>query len=88
MIRFGLRSKSDKTLAEAVQAVRSALGTRSIVLVGMPGSGKTAVGRRLAARLALGFADADEEIERAAGKPITDIFKEHGEASATRAPPG
>ena len=80
MIRFGLRSKSDKTLAEAVQAVRSALGTRSIVLVGMPGSGKTAVGRRLAARLALGFADADEEIERAAGKPITDIFKEHGEA--------
>ena len=80
MIRFGLRGKSDKTLAEAVQAVRAALGTRSIVLVGMPGSGKSAVGRRLAARLALGFADADEEIERAAGKPITDIFKEHGEA--------
>ena len=57
----------------------SHLGTRSIVLVGMPGSGKSAVGRRLAARLELPFVDADEEIERAAGKPITDIFKDHGE---------
>jgi shikimate kinase len=37
------------------------------------------VGRRLAARLELPFVDADEEIERAAGKPITDIFKDHGE---------
>ena len=53
---------------------------RSIVLVGMPGSGKSAVGRRLAARLQLPFVDADEEIERAAGKPIMDIFKDHGEA--------
>jgi len=56
------------------------LGRRSIVLVGMPGSGKSAVGRRLAARLQLPFVDADEEIERAAGKPIMDIFKDHGEA--------
>lgn len=46
----------------------------------MPGSGKSAVGRRLAARVELPFVDADEEIERAAGKPITDIFKDHGEA--------
>ena len=56
------------------------LARRSIVLVGMPGSGKSAVGRRLAARLQLPFVDADEEIERAAGKPIMDIFKDHGEA--------
>ena len=46
----------------------------------MPGSGKSAVGRRLAARLDLAFVDADEEIESAAGKPIMDIFKDHGEA--------
>jgi shikimate kinase len=80
MIRFGARGKSEEAQAEAIQSIRRRLGTRSVVLVGMPGSGKSAVGRRLAARLELPFLDADEEIERAAGKPITDIFKEHGEA--------
>ena len=79
-MRFGIRGKSEEAHAEAARAVRARLGNRSIVLVGMPGSGKSAVGRRLAARLELPFIDADEEIERAAGKPITDIFKEHGEA--------
>jgi shikimate kinase len=43
------------------------------------GCGKSAVGRRLAARLGLPFVDADEEIEKAAGKTIEDIFAEHGE---------
>lgn len=80
MIRFGRGSKKDEAQVEAVGAIRTRLGARSIVLVGMPGSGKSAVGRRLAARLDLGFVDADEEIERAAGKPIMDIFKDHGEA--------
>jgi shikimate kinase len=80
MIRFGTRGKTEEANAEAVRSIRAQLGKRSIVLVGMPGSGKSAVGRRLAARLDLPFADADEEIERAAGKPITDIFKDHGEA--------
>jgi shikimate kinase len=80
MIRFGVRGKTEEAHAEAVGCIRAHLGTRSIVLVGMPGSGKSAVGRRLAARLELPFIDADEEIERAAGKPITDIFKDHGEA--------
>jgi shikimate kinase len=79
MIRFGVRGKTEEAHAEAVGSIRAHLGTRSIVLVGMPGSGKSAVGRRLAARLELPFVDADEEIERAAGKPITDIFKDHGE---------
>ncbi len=80
MVRFGQRSKSEDAQAAALRAVRGYLGARSIVLVGMPGSGKSAVGRRLAARLDLPFVDADEEIERAAGKPIMDIFKDHGEA--------
>jgi shikimate kinase len=48
-------------------------------MVGLMGCGKSAVGRRLAARLSLPFVDADEEIEKAAGKTISDIFKDHGE---------
>jgi shikimate kinase/3-dehydroquinate synthase len=52
---------------------------RAIVLVGMPGSGKTSIGRRLSARLGLPFADADAEIEAAAGLPITEIFTRYGE---------
>ena len=53
----------------------------SLVLVGMMGAGKTAIGRRLAARLDLPFVDADEEIEAAAGCSISDIFALHGEES-------
>ena len=79
MVRFGQRGKSEEVQPEALAGIRLQLGSRSLVLVGMPGSGKSAVGRRLATRLELPFVDADEEIERAAGKPITDIFKEHGE---------
>ena len=54
---------------------------RSIVLVGLMGAGKTAIGKRLAALLELPFYDADEEIERAAGMTIAEIFKTHGEAA-------
>jgi shikimate kinase len=50
-----------------------------IVLVGLMGAGKTSVGRRLAARLSLPFRDADEEIEKAAGCSIEDIFALYGE---------
>ena len=52
---------------------------RAVVLVGMPGAGKTAIGKRLAARLGLPFRDADAEIESAAGMPITEIFARYGE---------
>jgi shikimate kinase len=57
----------------------AALGTRSIVLVGMMGAGKSTIGRRLSARLRLPFLDADMEIETAAGMSIPDIFETHGE---------
>jgi shikimate kinase/3-dehydroquinate synthase len=50
-----------------------------VVLVGLPGSGKSAVGRRLAHRHDARFVDLDETIERAAGKPIPAIFAERGE---------
>ena len=60
-------------------ALVEALAGRSIVLVGMMGSGKTTVGRRLALRLGLPFVDVDQEIVAAAGMPIPDIFARHGE---------
>ena len=59
--------------------ILSALGARSIVLVGMMGVGKSTIGRRLALRLKLPFVDADTEIEAAAGMTIPEIFERHGE---------
>jgi len=50
-----------------------------LVVVGLPGSGKTAIGRRVAARSGAAFVDLDEEIERAAGARIPDIFERDGE---------
>ncbi len=61
------------------KALAAALGRRSLVLVGMMGAGKSSVGRRLAARLAIPFVDADTEIEAAAAMTIPEIFAKHGE---------
>jgi len=58
----------------------AALAGRPVVLVGMMGAGKTTVGRRLAARLGRHFVDSDEEVEKAAGMTIEDIFATRGEA--------
>ncbi|MEZ5828916.1 MAG: shikimate kinase [Hyphomicrobiales bacterium] len=66
--------------SERLAEIRQSLGERSIVLIGLMGAGKTAVGRRLASRLDLPFTDADSEIEDAAGQSIKEIFAEHGEA--------
>ena len=52
---------------------------KTLALVGMMGAGKTAIGRRLAARLNIPFVDADDEIEAAAGRSIEDIFEKYGE---------
>lgn len=52
-----------------------------IVLVGLMGAGKSAIGRRLATRLGLPFRDSDAEIEAAAGKSVADIFSSDGEAA-------
>jgi shikimate kinase len=54
---------------------------RTIVLIGLMGAGKSKIGRRLAARLALPFADSDAEIECAAGETIEEIFRMRGEAA-------
>lgn len=52
-----------------------------VVLVGAPGSGKSTIGRLLAEKLALDFIDTDELIEKTAGKSISEIFVEDGEAA-------
>ncbi len=75
-------AKNNETVRNA--RILQALGDRSIVMVGLMGAGKTAVGRLLAQRLGLPFADADVEIERAAGKTITEIFTDHGEEEFRR----
>ena len=52
----------------------------AVVLIGLPGVGKTAVGRAAAARLAWPFLDLDEEIERREGRSVAALFAERGEA--------
>lgn len=49
------------------------------VLVGLPGAGKTTIGRKLARRLEVGFLDTDQMIEEAEGRPVTEIFATDGE---------
>ena len=53
---------------------------RTVVLVGLMGAGKSNIGRRLAQRLSVPFTDADDEIEKAAGCSIANIFAIYGEA--------
>ena len=53
--------------------------TASIFLVGLPGSGKSTVGRQLAKRLALPFLDSDQVIERRTGGSVRSFFEAHGE---------
>jgi shikimate kinase len=61
-------------------AIVTALGQRSVVLVGMMGAGKSSIGRRLALRMGIPFVDADAEIEKAAQMTIPELFARRGEA--------
>jgi len=61
--------------------IGSGIHNRSIVLVGLMGAGKSCIGQRLADRLGMPFVDTDEEIVRAAGCSIEDIFELYGEAA-------
>ncbi len=73
-------SKGRKALDQQLRQITKQLGARPIVLVGMMGSGKTTLGRRLAKMLKLDFHDSDHEVELAAGMTIPDIFSAFGEA--------
>jgi len=63
----------------AGQAVTSASGRRAVVLVGLPGSGKTTVGRIVADMLRWRHVDTDELVQSATGRTVTDIFTDEGE---------
>jgi shikimate kinase len=52
---------------------------RSLTLIGMPGSGKSAVGRIIAARLGWEFVDSDKEIEKSQGMPLQDVIDRIGD---------
>ena len=51
----------------------------NIFLIGFMGSGKSSLGRKLAARLGYGFADMDTIIEQEEGMPVREIFRKKGE---------
>ncbi|MBC7140664.1 MAG: shikimate kinase, partial [Rhodobacteraceae bacterium] len=51
---------------------------KTVVLIGMMGAGKTAVGNALARMLGVDFVDSDDEIERAANMTVSDIFQRDG----------
>lgn len=55
--------------------------TKTIVLIGPPGAGKTSIGKALSKELQLAFIDSDAEIERISGKTISEIFVDQGEAA-------
>lgn len=57
------------------------MARRHVVLVGLPGAGKTTVGRLVAERLGAPFIDVDRVIETRAGKSVGEIFAEEGEAA-------
>lgn len=75
--------RSDRRAVAVIMGAYRALflSLTNIVLIGMPGSGKTTVGGELAALLGRELVDTDELVERKAGRSIPDIFAEDGEAA-------
>ena len=69
---------SDDVIEPILNTLESQM--QNIVLIGMPGCGKTTIGQQLAMKMGRKFVDADEQIVRLAGKAIPAIFAEDGEA--------
>ncbi len=82
VIHRRMSEKEHKIAAESVANPETQPGQlkKTIVMVGMMGAGKTAVGRALAQRLGVPFLDSDHEIEKAANLTIPEIFARQGEA--------
>ncbi len=72
----------DAKIAEIARVIRS--NAENIVLIGMPGCGKSTIGRALAEKLGRTFIDIDSDIESRSGKTIPEIFIESGEAAFRR----
>lgn len=66
-------------MAGLVERVRAGIGTKTLVLVGLMGAGKTSVGRKLAQTLQLPFADSDHEIENVSRMTVPELFEAYGE---------
>jgi XRE family aerobic/anaerobic benzoate catabolism transcriptional regulator len=66
------------------RAAERPVDEQPIALLGLRGAGKSAVGRRLAKELGVGFVELDAEVERDAGLSVGEIFELHGEASFRR----
>lgn len=64
---------------ELIEQVRARIGTRTLVLVGLMGAGKTSVGRKVAQALQLPFADSDHEIESVSRMTVPELFEAYGE---------
>ena len=79
---FQKKTYPDHLIEEIYQSV--AAEKENIVLIGMPSSGKTTVGRLIAEKTNRRFVDTDEEIVKAVGKDIPTIFKEEGEKAFRR----
>jgi shikimate kinase len=77
---LGERRETQETETERVAGQASPVLKRPIVLVGMMGAGKTAVGTQLARLLQVPFLDSDEELVRAAQRSVAEIFERDGEA--------
>jgi shikimate kinase len=72
-------SEFEQTMADTGKNKVSYTLLKTVVMVGMMGAGKTAVGRALAQRLGIPFLDSDAEIETAANRTVPEIFERDGE---------
>jgi shikimate kinase len=72
--------RSERSEAAGAAEVTGSGGPPRLVLIGAPGAGKTTVGRIVAGRLGVGFRDTDADVAAAAGKPVSAIFVDDGEA--------
>lgn len=79
---FAGREVPESEIARVTAIVRRE--TLNIVLVGMPGSGKTTIGRALSRMTGRGVVDIDDQVEKSSGRTISDIFAEEGEAAFRR----
>ena len=69
----------DNVIRPEAEAIKSMLGKRSIVIIGLMGAGKSTIGKRLAQMLGLAFIDADAEIEAVSRMTIPELFTAYGE---------